>query len=180
MNKRFAVRVLAVIGIACLSGTVAFAGGFVGASAGQGSTTYDPGFGAPAFDSSATSYKVLGGYRFMKFFAVEGDYRDFGSQSEQALDYEVTIDTTAVDLFAVGVLPVGPVELFGKAGYSMWDSDFGVTNIGSANDSGNDLAYGIGTAYAFGNIGVRVEYELFDLGEADDVSMFSVGAEFRF
>jgi hypothetical protein len=178
MNK-YVIRLLVFVAAVVVSVTGAAAGGYVGASAGQGSTSFDSGTGSPTFDSSAASYKVLGGYRMLKFFGVEGDYRDLGSQSDDMGGQDMTVDTTSVDLFAVGVLPIGLFEVFGKAGYSMWDSDLSSV-LGSSSDSGNDLAYGIGAGYAFGKVGVRVEYELFDIEDADNVSMFSVGAEFRF
>lgn len=172
------LRILVFVGVAALSLPGAMAGGYIGASAGQGSTSFDAG-GGTNFDASATSYKVLGGYRVLKFFGVEGDYRDFGSQRETVSGEEITLDTTAFDLFAVGVLPLGLFEVFGKAGYTMWDAEVSALSQ-SVSDSGNDMAFGVGAGYAFGKVGVRLEYEMFDIADADDVSMVSVGAEFRF
>jgi hypothetical protein len=174
-------RFLALAGIACLSFTGAFASAYVGAAAGQGATEIDTGSGSPTFDANDLSFKVLGGYRVMKFFGVEGDYRDMGTQSDNVGGTDMDVATTAIDLFAVGVIPVGTAfEVFGKAGYSMWDADFDISGIGSGSDDGNDLAYGIGAAYTFGKFALRMEYEQFDIDNTDNVSMASIGADFRF
>jgi hypothetical protein len=171
---------LFVAGLCALCVPAAQAKAYVGAAAGQGNATVDgPG---ESFNGSDTGYKLLGGYRVMKFFSVEADYRDFGGLSDNIAGEEITIDTTALDLFAVGVVPIGTsFEVFGKAGYAMWDAKFSSSlSPGSYSDDGNDLAYGIGAAYNFSKVGVRLEYELFDIEDTDDVSMASVGAVFRF
>lgn len=181
MSKKTLFRFLALAGVACLSVTGAFASAYVGAAAGQGSTEIDTGSGSPTFDASDMSFKVLGGYRVMKFFGVEGDYRDLGTQSDNVGGQEIDLATTAIDLFAVGIIPVGKAfEVFGKAGYSMWDADITMAGLGNASDDGNDLAYGIGAAYTFGKFAVRMEYEQFDIEDTDNVSMASIGADFRF
>jgi opacity protein-like surface antigen len=171
-----------VAAMVCLPFTGAFAKAFVGVSAGQGSTEIDAG-GGQSFAGDDTSFKVLGGWRVMKFFAVEADYRDLGSQSDMVLGEEFVIDTSSFDLFAVGVIPVGSAfEIFGKAGYSMWDAEMRITGVpGSGSDSGNDIAYGLGAAYNFGDkFALRLEYELFEIESNADISMASIGAEFRF
>ena len=98
---------LALAAAALLAVTGAQAGGYIGASAGQGSTEIDDPT-MTSFDGSSTSYKIHGGYRVMKFFGVEADYRDFGAPSETILGTEIEIDTTSFDVFAVGVIPVSP------------------------------------------------------------------------
>src|SRR5262245_18193094 len=103
MSNRMLFRFLALAGIACLSITGAFASAYVGAAAGQGATEIDPGSGSPTFDANDLSFKVLGGYRVMKFFGVEGDYRDLGTQSDNVGGTNMDLATTAFDLFAVGV-----------------------------------------------------------------------------
>ncbi len=181
MTTRSKFGFLALAAVACLAFTGVQAGGYVGASAGQGSAQFEPDPGSPAFDSDATAYKIHGGYRVMKFFGVEADYRDFGSPSQDFFGTEVQVDTTAFDLFAVGVIPIGMFELFGKAGYSKWDAEISASGLGSlASDDGNDLAYGIGAAFAIGKFALRVEYEQFDIENTDDISMASVGVDFRF
>ena len=181
MSKKTLFRMLALAGVACLSFTGAFASAYVGAAAGQGTTEIDTGAGLPGFEASDLSFKILGGYRVMKFFAVEGDYRDMGTASDNIGGQDFDLATTAFDLFAVGVVPVGKAfEVFGKAGYSMWDAEISATGLGSASDDGNDIAYGVGAAYTFGKFALRMEYEMFDIEDTDNVNMASIGADFRF
>jgi hypothetical protein len=183
MSKGIGFRLLTIAGIVCLSFTGAFAKAYVGASAGRSSTEFDEGPG-DSFSGSDTSFKLLGGYRVIKFFAVEADYRDLGSQSDTvAPGQELVFDTKAFDLFAVGVVPIGKAfEVFGKAGYSIWDADLSMTGTinGSGSEDGSDLAYGVGAAYSFNKFALRLEYEQFDIADVDNVSMASFGAEFRF
>ena len=48
-------------------------------------------------------------------------------------------------------------------------------------DDGEDLALGIGAKWnSSGALGLRAEFELFDIDDADAVWMASVGFEFRF
>ena len=181
MSKRSVFRFLVVATIVCLPFTGAFAKAYIGAAAGQGVTEVNAG-GGQSFDASDASFKLLGGWRVMKFFAVEADYRNFGSQSDTVLGQEFVLDTSSIDLFAVGVIPVGSsFEVFGKAGYTMWDMDMSITGLpGSASDDGTDLAYGVGGAYTIGDrIALRIEYELFEIDGTEDVSMASVGVDFR-
>jgi OOP family OmpA-OmpF porin len=180
MRVKTGIQILVFVAIACLCVPGAFAKAYVGAAAGQGTTEFDPGVGEN-FSASDTSYKMFGGYRVIKWFAVEGDYRNLGSQTDTFGTESVTLDTKSLDIFAVGVVPIGnSFEVFGKAGYSMWDAEISASTGGSVSDDGNDMAYGVGAAYNFGRVGVRLEYELFDLPEVDTVSMASLGVDFRF
>lgn len=180
MSKGFGFRLLTIVGILCLSCTGAFAKAYVGAAAGQSTTEIDPGVGE-SFSGSDTSYKLHGGYRVIKFFGVEADYRDFGSQSDTVLGEDIALDTKSFDLFAVGVFPIGKsFEVFGKAGYSMWDAKLSATTSGSFSDDGSDFAYGVGAAYTFSKFALRLEYEQFDIAEVDNASMASLGFDFRF
>lgn len=186
MLKKVQVCLFAVVAIACFGLADAQAGGYVGASFGQG--TVDAGDG---FDGSDTSYKVQGGYRFVKFFGVEGDYRDLGTVDEsysdaQIGDVKVELGTKSIDVFAVGVLPIGTSnwEVFGKAGMARWDVDvqMSATQLGSQSESqtGNDFAYGVGAAYNLNKFSVRMEYEEFDVDSPASANMASVGFDFRF
>ena len=49
-----------------------------------------------------------------------------------------------------------------------------------APDSGTDAAWGIGIGLRLGKVTLRAEGEQFNIADADDVYMFSVGATFTF
>jgi OmpA-OmpF porin, OOP family len=180
--NRTGYRCLILLAAAALATTGAFAtnGAYVGASAGQSNTEID-GTPGESFDGSGTAFKLQGGYRVMKHFGVEADYRDFGSQDDNVGGTDVEFDTTALDLFAVGMLPLGTSwEVFGKAGWSSWDADITAVGVGTASDDGTDLAYGVGGAYVMGKFDLRLEFEQFDIEDADNVTVASLGFNYRF
>ena len=155
----------------------AWAGAYVGASIGQSDSTVSG--GGLSVDGDDTSWKVMGGYTFMKFLGVEGSYRNLGGIDTVIGTTSFTTDASSMDVFGVGFLSLGKVDLFAKLGLSRLEVDatindplFPVPLSVSAND--NEMAYGLGADIGFGKLAVRVEYE--DLG----VSMFSAGALFKF
>jgi opacity protein-like surface antigen len=148
----------------------ALAGFYAGAS--YGNTTLkveDPGF---SFDADDPSYKVFGGFRFLKFLGVEASYLDLGSPN----DGGVSIEATGWSAFGVGVLPLGPVGLFAKVGAIASETEI----TGGIDDSNTDPAYGVGAEFGISKIAIRAEYEFFDIQDTDDVYMISVGAAWRF
>ena len=161
---------------ASLAGGPAYVGGSIG------NTSVEVEDSGLSFDDSDTGYKVFGGYRFMKYFGVEGGYMSFGEPSDEVSGIDVSIEATGWDAFAVGILPLGErFEVFGKLGLIFWDSDVDVSGAGSDSDSGSDTAYGVGGAFLIGeHFAIRAEYEIFDIEDTEDVNMFSVGAEWRF
>lgn len=163
----------------------------VGGSYGEANLEFD--LDADMFDEGASGWKVFGGFRFFKFFGLEASYIDFGKPEDtfedvqigaQILDVDVEMDVTAWDLYAVGVLPLGSrFELFGKVGYIIWDAEIAAKNVAGLNDddSGSDFAYGVGAAIKFAKlIGIRLEYEVFEIEDTEDVSFASIGVDLRF
>jgi hypothetical protein len=79
-----------------------------------------------------------------------------------------------LDAFAVGLLPIGPVDLFAKVGLVSWDTDIRARLIptdvvDTDSDSGTDAAYGIGVALRLGKVAIRAEGEQFRIADATDV-----------
>ena len=73
-------------------------------------------------DDKDSSIQLYGGYKFLKYFALEGRLMDLGSYtfSDQFNpSANITVDTTAVTVNAVGILPLGSTlwELFGQLGF---------------------------------------------------------------
>ncbi len=166
MSRRLVLTILFTLA-AC---SPAFAGLYVGAS--YGNTTLkveEPGF---SFDADDPSYKVFGGFRFLKFLGAEVSYVDLGSPN----DGSVTIETKGWTAYAVGVLPLGPFSLFAKVGAIAADSEI----TGGLDESSTDTAYGVGAEFSFSKIAIRAEYEMFDIEDTDDVYMISLGAAWRF
>ena len=173
--------VLGALAVAlAVAGPVSAKNGFyLGASLGQASLKIDDlELEIEAFDykDDTTSYKIIAGYRFMGFLAVEGSFVDFGNFKDgtQGEGEPVSLETKlkGFDAFAMGMLPLGIADLFVKVGVVSWDADITraigeITSFGS--DSGTDMVYGLGAQVRFKGLAVRGEVEYFDIAEADSV-----------
>ncbi len=87
--------------------------------------------------------------------------------------------------WAVGLLPIGPVDLFAKVGVISWGADIRARLIptdvvDTDSDSGTDAACGIGVALRLGKVTIRAEGEQFRIANTDDGFLVSVGAIFTF
>lgn len=176
-------RFMLLVGILLLGSTAALAGPFyIGASAAKTDLKVDD--LGDSFDLSDTTYKVFAGFRFIKYFGLEGGYVDFGNSEDVGSGIDLSVDATAWDLFAVGILPIGKhFELFGKYGYFWWDRHAEASGvvISSEDESGGNPVYGAGMAFVFGeHFGVRLEYEKYKMSDVESLSQQSLGFEFRF
>jgi OOP family OmpA-OmpF porin len=176
-------RLMIVIGILLLASTATMAGPFYfGASAAKTNLQVEDLNGT--YDDSDTTYKAFVGYRFIKYFGIEGGYVDFGTFNDETSGIDLEVDSTAWDLFVVGILPLGTwFELFGKAGYFQWDRNAETSGLvtGTENDSGNNLVYGGGMAFVFGkHFALRLEYERYEMNDVENLDQESAGIEFRF
>lgn len=180
-------------GIALLSllPCLAYAGGesglFIGGGVGQATLeadATDPSGGANFdFEGDDTGYKIILGYNFgvipLLDLAVEGSYVDFGNIDGTSAGRTATTELTGYDVFGLVGANFGPFGVFGKAGMINWDSD-AVLGGTSRSDSGTDPAYGVGVRFQLFSITLRGEYELFDLDNTGDLSMYSISALFTF
>jgi OmpA-OmpF porin, OOP family len=128
---------------------------------------------------TATAYGVDVGYQFLRYFAVEGGYTDFGSATG---DINILlnppgnahIDTHAKGetLFAVGILPVSDrFSFFGKLGILTYTQDLNgnvsVIGVGSQSipkfsDSGTTSGIGVGGSFAIADhFGLRLGFTRF-------------------
>lgn len=170
--KKLTLMLLSALILAGLNVTHAQAGFNVGASLTD--TTAEDG----SFDADDNGYKIFFGFRFLKFFGVEGQYVDYGEFDDTVGGVNIRNEVTSFDVFAVGGFQVWRFDLFGKAGLSSWDSEF--SRGPGDDDSGTDLAYGVGAAFRITErLWVRAEWEVFEVDDAD-LDMASLGADFRF
>ena len=172
--KKFAIAATCLL----LLTPAAWAGAYVGASLGQSDAS------SAGVGDDETSWKIVGGYTFMKFVGVEGSYRNMGSSDYSFGETSLGLDVSSLDVFGVGILPIGnTVELFAKAGYAMVELEASMSDplFGSLSDSTNEneLAYGLGVNFKLGSMfALRAEYEGFNTSE--NIDMVSMGAVFRF
>jgi len=149
-------------------------------------------------DTHDTGYKLLGGYKFNKNFALEGGYFNLGefgftSTTNPAGTLTGKIKTQGLNFDAVGILPITErFSAFGRIGaqYAQVKDSFsgtGAVTVADPNPSKSALNYkaGVGVQYDFTkSVGLRGEFERYRIDDAvgnhGDVDMLSVGLVFRF
>lgn len=150
---------------------------YVGAAIGQANLKVDniDGFDEFDFDGDDTAYKLIAGIRPLDWLAVEASYVNFGEPDDNIAGFDVEADGDGISAFAVGFLPVGPVDVFGKVGLLTWDS-----KIAGFDQDGTDFAYGAGVQFRVLGLGIRAEYERFDVEDVDTLDLLSIGVTYTF
>ena len=182
-SNLFAGAAAASLSLFALGAQAADNGVYLGASVGQSSTEYEQSFAGEDFnfDTSSTGFKAIAGWRFLDWLAVEGNYVDLGSGDDNVLGEKIETDINGVSLSAVGFLPVGPVDVFARVGAINWNADLDAPGLGiSGSEDGTDLTYGIGAQFRVWSLSLRAEYEIFDISDADNVDMISLGVTWTF
>lgn len=176
-TMRTAMSLAVMAGGLALSGNAAATdnGFYLGLGLGQSSINadFDGAEGGFSFDADDLGYKAFAGWNFaileLVTLGVEVGYVDFGKPDDNGVD----VDANGFDAFGLAGVQLGPIQVFGKVGVIAWDAD-GSDGPDSVSDDGTDLAYGIGAGLQFGSLGVRAEYELFDIDGSEDVSVDDV------
>ena len=138
------------------------------------------------FDYSNTSWKVFAGLHPSGFpFGVDVDYVDLGNQTAGTLFGPASASAKAFAAYAVGYLPipVPNIDVYGKAGLARWQFNGSLPDQGlfRISDNGTDFAWGVGAQYHFlQRFAARIEYEHFNVREADDVQLYSLGVSYTF
>lgn len=134
-----------------------------------------------SIDEDDTAYKFFAGYNFdldSINLGLEAGYVDFGAPEIDTLLGQFELDPTGVNLWGIAGIEAGPIDLFAKVGYILWDVE--VSGLGeSFSDDGSDIGYGAGLGFDLGAVQIRGEYEVYDLDDAD-LSMLSIGLVYQF
>jgi opacity protein-like surface antigen len=158
-------------------------GFYFGASAGAGGVQFDQRFDGQRidYDAGSTGFKAIAGWRFLDWLSVEANYVDLGSGEDRIDGQKVETDVSGASLSLVGFLPIGPVDLFARAGAIDWNADVTLAGLDlKGSDDGTDLTYGVGAQFRVWSLSLRAEYELFDIADADTVDLVSVGVTWTF
>jgi len=188
INAASSCALALAVGLASVGDARAESGFYLGGSVGDATISADVPDGKLGdtfkFDESDFGWKAFGGYNFdvaFMDFAIEGGYVDLGSPSGTSpLGSTLGIDVAGWDAFALAGFKLGPVGLFAKAGMISWDADSTFDGVDAGGDSGSDPAYGVGARFILGGFEIRGEYEMFDISDAQDVYMLSLGVAFKF
>jgi len=175
MRKQALYGLIAALGLVSLPAAAADNGIYIGGSVGLSGVEEDD----LDYDTDATGFKVIAGWRFLDWLAIEGNYIDFGSGDDTVLGEDIETSADGISLSAVGFLPLGPVDLFARVGVIDWNADVSVDGLGSFGDSGTDLTYGLGVQFRILSISLRAEYEIFDF-DGTDANMLSAGITYTF
>jgi OOP family OmpA-OmpF porin len=141
--------------------------------------------------SDDNAWKLFAGWRLMPYLAVEGAYVNLGhpedtfSATGSGGRYKVHMDGFAPA--AIGTLPLGPIELFAKAGYFYYNVSL-TANVSSAanaavesSHSRSDFLYGGGVGVTFiDHLNIRAEYEQIDLKNYRSSNALWLAAAWRF
>jgi OmpA-OmpF porin, OOP family len=131
------------------------------------------------FDDNVS--KIFAGWRFNRFLGVQLDYVDLGKSTEAVSLLNVTRETDGIMPSVVGTLPIGPIELFAKAGMIFYNLEVNTDGGQVFDESGEDLVYGVGIGFTFlDRLNVAAEYEKYDIDELDNADALWLTASWRF
>jgi hypothetical protein len=173
--KQLSLVSVASVALVGLPAVAADNGIYLGGSVGLSSVQDD----SINYDADSVGFKLIGGWRFLDWLAVEGNYVDFGSSDDKVFGERIETQVDGVSLSAVGFLPVGPVDLFARAGAINWNGETRSPTLGRGSDDGTDLTYGVGVQFRVWSLSLRAEYEIFDIDRVD-LDMMSVGITWTF
>ena len=145
------------------------------------------GYTGYGFKIDDNAWKAILGFRLAPPFAIEANYVNLGHQSNVLLGGNPYSHATAraFDIFAVGLLPLGAVDLFAKAGGARWkltgnlQSPKTVT-LFALDRSGTSFAWGAGIQAHWGPLGGRLEYEHLQMPYTDGARLFTAAVTFTF
>lgn len=181
MNRGLQVTIAASAMILIVSPLNAADGLYVGGGIGVASVKDNIDTGT--LDADDASFKAFAGWRFnvLKILdlAIEGAYTEFGKPSQIVAAQNVQYKLHGPSVAGVLIFPLGPVDLYGKAGALNWNSDTTVAGSTSGK-SGTDAFYGAGAGLNIWKVGLRAEYERFKIKDVDRVQLFSLNALFQF
>lgn len=135
------------------------------------------------FDESDAGFKVFAGYNFgllpLLNLAVEGGYVDFGAPEGRIAGQNLSYEVNGIDAFGLAGANLGPVMIFAKGGFISWDSD-SVVGSRAGDDSGTDPAYGVGAQIQLLSIGIRAEYERYEVSDLKSLDLISASLTYTF
>jgi hypothetical protein len=134
------------------------------------------------FSDSDNATKLYAGWNFNRFFAVQGDFVDFG-ESSGAVTSSVrgTSDVQGFAPSVVGTLPVGPIDLFARVGMMFYEVDLNLTGGRFVDESGEDLVWSAGIGIDIRDKAtLRLEYEEIDIAELDEADALWLNFAWKF
>lgn len=133
------------------------------------------------FDEDSDAKRFFAGWRFNRILAVQLDYLDFGDSTAAFDLLSIESEATGIAPSVVATLPLGPVELFARAGWLFYDLEVSTGGERLFDDNGNDFVYGGGVGITvLERLALRAEYERIEISELDQAEAVWVTAAWRF
>ena len=169
-----------------------FAGAGIGYSENRDYECTGCGAAIGSLDDSGFAYKLFGGYRLHRNFALSAGYMDLADTRAAGVGAAWNDRLKADGFYAAahGILPVtDKIDVFATAGFLRWDQKV-TFNGTSGSFDGTDLMYGLGAGYALNKTGAKLQLEwnrLTDvgtndpaLGHIDDYDLFTLNLVYQF
>jgi hypothetical protein len=177
-HKLIALALASAAVCAAAPGYAADSGFYIGGGLGSATTKGDVPNGS--FDESDTAWKVYGGYRLGGYiplldFAGEITYRDFGKPQRNAVEFK----GTGFDASLLGIVTLGPVDLFARVGGGSYDIKRTINGNENSNTSSSVL-YGVGAGFRLFNFNIRAEWERVEPDNVNHIDMYTINAYYRF
>jgi len=144
-------------------------GFYVGGGVGSATLELEDTDSLADFKSDDTGFRFIAGYRWFRYFAIEANFTDYGKQQDRVLGVDLEGDFSALHASAVGLIPLGSFDLFGKAGLAYLDGS--LARLGSrtrVSDSNVEPILGLGAQFRSGHLSIRAEGEALFLSFDDD------------
>ena len=158
-------------------------GPFIGASIGTASL--DDNFDGQNIKDDSTSFRIVAGWRFNEYFALEGGYHDFGDFEQQIdiLGNQVTASLSAngFTFGAVGTIPLSErFALMGRAGIFFWNGSAEINFVRQASPEDTNPYFGAGLRFQVSQkIQLTGDWTHYDLEDTDS-GVVSVGLQYQF
>jgi len=148
---------------------------------------FDDGF---RVDDEPAGWRLLAGYAFSQYFAIEGTYLHAGDADGAQLragptnGFEIpsTTELTGYSVSLVGVLPIGSsTEVFAKLGYFDGERDIQVSDVSTRVKQGeNNVSLGGGVGFKLAdNFTIRGDLDWYDTN-LDTLWSIGVGLQYDF
>jgi OOP family OmpA-OmpF porin len=179
-----ALAIFSITALGAFSAPVAAqdTGFYVGGSLGQSKFDGVCLSGLTSCDEKDNSWKVFGGYQLNRNFAIELGYTDLGQANVRGPGGTASVEATALEFMAVGMLPVADrLSVYGKLGVYRGEIEARNSLGFSASDDGTELTFAFGARYDFTrNLAVRAEWQQYKDFSDIDINVLSVGILYRF
>ncbi len=172
-------------------------GFYIGGAIGDATVELEDDQTGATFDADDTGYKIIVGYRIIDWVAVEVNYSDYGNPVDTLFGVDLEASYDAISVSALGMLPLGKFDLFGRLGVSRVDATIRAVRFNvSDSDESTEPMFGFGAQFRPNpNLAIRLEAEgvLLDINYDDDddfwdddnddgdwVTMLSLGVTYKF